>query len=138
MQFYLNFDPDTDPMLVLALIAGFFEGLGFPAEDTCFRGENGLFICQKLCIDTDTDPKDAESRREFADCLNRDYGIRTGTELDGQLYTLCSNQEFCDMIRHLLANVKGDVYIFSEWYDMILVRCGEKLTIHEEWQQYFT
>ena len=133
MQFYFSFDPNADPMELLELIAAYFTEQGFPAEKTFDRGEHGLFIRQKLCINTDS-----ESRRSFADFLKRDYGIRTGIELNGQLYSLCSEQEFCDMVQYLLAHVKGDVFLYSEWDDMILVRCGEKLTIREEWQQYFS
>ena len=138
MQFYFSFDPNADPMELLELIAAYFTEQGFPAEKTFDRGEHGLFIRQKLCINTDSDPEDSESRRSFADFLKRDYGIRTGIELNGQLYSLCSEQEFCDMVQYLLAHVKGDVFLYSEWDDMILVRCGEKLTIREDWQQYFS
>lgn len=135
MQFFLYFWYEGEPAELVGMIAAYFEECGYPCRET---PEPGL-VCGKLWIDVDMDPEDAQSRREYAEEMQAVYGVRQNFEMNGQLYSSCSETEFAAFIRWLQAKLPGDFFLGSEWEECILYRISgaPPQIVSEEWQPYF-
>ena len=138
MQFYLY--ADADAAEVLAWLAAYCTENGLPTELTEDAHATD-FWCPRFVLGLYADPEEAQSRREFADFLLRDYGVtvRADAELDGQYSPAgCSEAQFADIIRYLLGKFDGDFFLFSEFYEWIVYRRDGTVFVHEEWAALFS
>ena len=83
MQFFLY--ADIEAAVLLQWVIAYCEENGLKTELT--EDEHGAhFWCPRFVLGLYADAEEAESRREFADFLLRDYGVtvRADADLDGQ------------------------------------------------------
>ena len=137
MQFYINADLDAAILMQWVIDWCAENGLGTELEEQAHRTE---LRCPRFALSRDADPDDAQSRREFAEYLRRDYGVTVSTaaDLDGQLYSSCSDAQFADLIGYLLGKFGGDFFLWGEFDAWILCRKNGAISVADDWKELFS
>lgn len=137
MQFYINAELDAAILMQWVIDWCTENGLETVREE---QAHGTRLRCPLFALCRDADPEDAQSRREFAEYLLHDYGITVSTaaDLNGQLYSSCSNEQFSDLIRYLLGRFGGDFFLWGEFDAWILCRKKGGISVADDWKKVFS